>query len=115
VGYSTHFSQMQDDLTACANVLSILETAMLKLFALTHLRHPQVAKSGFKTKYLQAFTKPAYKSADVNEFQVNPEVFSFFFKLLVSKRLVLACKLVSRLNFLLYSISVNKMQVGDKI
>ena len=41
VGYSTSFSQIQDDdLIACANVLGILETVMPKLFALIHLRYP---------------------------------------------------------------------------
>jgi hypothetical protein len=115
VGYSTHFSQMRDDLTACANVLGVPETGLLKLFALAHLRYPQVAESGFKAKYLQAFTEPVYEDADVNEFQVDPEVFSFFFKLSVSKRPLFACKPVSGLNFPLYGVGVDGMQVGDEI
>ena len=51
VSYSTHFSQMRDDLTACATALGIPETGVLKLFALAHMRYPQVAESGFREKY----------------------------------------------------------------
>jgi hypothetical protein len=69
---------MRDDLTVCANVLGIPEQGVLKLFTLAHLRYPQVAESGFKAKYLQAFTEPVHKESRVNEFQIDPGVDSFF-------------------------------------
>jgi hypothetical protein len=72
LGYSTHFSLLRDNLTACANVLDIPEKGVLKLFAIAHLRYPQVAESGLKAKYLQAFTEPVNEGSGVNEFQIDP-------------------------------------------
>lgn len=64
---------------------------------------------------MQVFTEPVCGSAGVNDFQVNLEVISFFIKLLVSKRPLVACKPVSGLNFPLYGVGADGMQVRDEI
>jgi hypothetical protein len=114
-GYATHFNQLLDDLIACAKALGIPETGVLKLFICAHLRYPQVAESSFKAKYMQAFIEPVHEVAGVNDFQIDPEVFSFFFRLSASKRPLFSCKPVDGLEFPLYGVGVDGMQVGDEI
>jgi hypothetical protein len=88
-------------------VLGIPEQGVLKLFTLAPLRYRQVTESDFKAKYLQAFTEPVHEKSRVNEFQIDPEVYSFFFKLLLSKRPLFAYKPVSGHEFPLHGIGVN--------
>ena len=72
-------------------------------------------ESGFKVKYVQAFTESMYEGACVNEFQNDPEVSSLFFKLSVSRRPLFAFKPARGLDFPLHGVGVDGMQVGDEI
>jgi hypothetical protein len=113
--WGTKFSRMRIRLADCAKALEIPDSKVLQLFLRAHLRYSQAAKRDFKEKYIRAFTEPIHELAGVNDFQVDPEVYSFFLRLSFSKRPLFNVQMTSENSFPLYGVGVEGLQERDEI